>query len=71
MEIKHKNQSDNNFEDVFELFEIDYVYENKPIKRTFDEPKLKDKQSLLENLKKKILSISDCELKKKFQSDSL
>ena len=64
MEIKHKNQSDNNFEDVFELFEIDYVYENKPIKRTFDEPKLKDKQSLLENLKKKILSISDCELKK-------
>ncbi len=64
MEIKHKNQSDNNFEDIFELFEIDCVYENKPIKRTFDEPKLKDKQSLLENLKKKILSISDCELKK-------
>ena len=47
MEIKHKNQSDNNFEDVFELFEIDYIYENNPIKRTFDEPKLKDKQSLL------------------------
>ena len=64
MEIKHKNQSDNNFEDVFELFEIDYVYENKPIKRTFDKLNLKDKQSLLENLKKKILNISDCELKK-------
>ena len=64
MEIKHKNQSDNNFEEDMELFEIDYVYENKPIKRTFDEPNLENKQSLLENLKKKILRISDCELKK-------
>jgi len=64
MEIKHKNQSDNNFEEVMNLFEIDYVYENKPIKRTFDEPNLENKQSLLENLKKKILRISDCELKK-------
>ena len=64
MEIKHKNQSDNNFEEVMDLFEIDYVYENKPIKRTFDEPNLENKQSLLENLKKKILRISDCELKK-------
>ncbi len=64
MEINRKNQSDNNFEEVMDLFEIDYVYENKPIKRTFDEPNLENKQSLLENLKKKILSISDCELKK-------
>ncbi len=64
MEIEHKNQSNNNFEDVMDLFEIDYVYENKPIKRTFDKLNLKDKQSLLENLKKKILNISDCELKK-------
>ena len=64
MEIEHKNQNNNNFEDILDLFEIDYVYENKPIKRTFDEPNLENKQSLLENLKKKILSISDCELKK-------
>ena len=34
MEIEQKNQNNNNFEDVMELFEIDYVYENKPIKRT-------------------------------------
>ena len=47
-----------------DLFEIDYVYENKPIKRTFDELSLEDKQSLLENLKKKILEVSDCDLKK-------
>tara|TARA_B100000965_G_C19564634_1_gene746217 strand:+ start:1115 stop:1819 length:705 start_codon:yes stop_codon:yes gene_type:complete len=64
MEIEHKNQSNNNFEDFMDLFEIDCVYENKPIKRTFDEPNLENKQSLLENLKKKILDVSDCELKK-------
>ncbi len=64
MEIEQKNQSNNNFEDVIDLFEIDYVYENKPIKRTFDEPSLNDKQSLLEKLKRKILNVSSCELKK-------
>ena len=53
MEIEHKNQNNNNFEDVMDLFEVDYVYENKPIKRTFDELNLEDKQSLLENLKSK------------------
>tara|TARA_B100000287_G_scaffold403351_1_gene425113 strand:+ start:423 stop:1130 length:708 start_codon:yes stop_codon:yes gene_type:complete len=65
MEIEHKNQNNNNnYEDIMDLFEIDYVYENKPLKRTFDELSLKDKQSLLENLKKKILEVSDCDLKK-------
>ena len=64
MEIEDKNQNNNKFEDIMDLFEIDYVYENKPIKRTFNETNLVDKQSLLENLKKKILNISDCELKK-------
>ena len=54
MEIEQKNQNNNNFEDVMELFEIDYVYENKPIKRTIVEPNAKDKQSLLENLKSKV-----------------
>jgi DNA polymerase len=64
MEIEHKNQNNNNFDDITDLFEIDYVYENKPIKRTFEEPNPEKKQSLLENLKQKILEISDCELKK-------
>jgi len=63
MEIEQKNQNNNNFEDVMDLLEIDYVFENKPIKRTFDDPNLENKQSLLENLKKKILNISDCVLK--------
>ena len=64
MEIEDKNQSNNNFDDIMDLFEIDYVYENKPIKRTFKEPNPEKKQSLLENLKQKISDISDCELKK-------
>ena len=64
MEIEHKNQNNNNFEDVMDLFEIDYVFGNEPIKRTFNQPNIKDKQSLLENLKTKILDISNCELKK-------
>ena len=63
MEIEHKNQSYNNFEDLMDLFEIDYVYDNKPVKRTFELSSLKDKQSLLENLKKKILAVNNCELK--------
>ncbi len=64
MEIEHKNQNNNNFEDAIDIFEIDYIFENKPIKRTFDDTNLEDKQSLLENLKKKIFEISNCELKK-------
>ena len=40
MEIEQKNQSNNNFEDVMDLFEIDHVYENRPIKRTFHKPNL-------------------------------
>ena len=63
MEIEHKNQNSNNYDDIRELFEINYVYDNKPIKRTYALSKLEDKQSLLESLKKKILDISDCELK--------
>ncbi len=64
MEIERKNQNNNNFDDLMELFEIDYVYENKPIKRTIDVLNIREKQSLLEILKKKIMNISDCELKK-------
>ena len=64
MEIEHKNQNNNNFEEIIDLLEIDYVYKNKPIKRTFDKTNSENKQSLLENLKKKILKISECELKK-------
>ena len=53
MEIERKNQNNNNFDDLMELLEIDYVYENKPIKRTIDVLNITEKQSLLEILKKK------------------
>ena len=43
MEIEHKNQNNNNFEDVMDLFEIDYVYENRPIKRSFDKSNSENK----------------------------
>ena len=58
MEIEHKNQNNNNFDDIKELFEINYVYENKPIKRTVASSRPEDKQSLLESLKKKISDIT-------------
>ena len=64
MEIENKNQNNNLQKDLAEKFEIDHVYENQPIKRTLDQPNLSNKQSLLENLKNKILQVSDCELKK-------
>tara|TARA_B100001121_G_C18669299_1_gene612928 strand:- start:974 stop:1678 length:705 start_codon:yes stop_codon:yes gene_type:complete len=64
MEIEYKNQSNNNFEDAMDIFDIDCVYENKPIKRTVNKNTSKDKQSLLEILKKEILEITNCELKK-------
>ncbi len=64
MEIEYKNQNNNLQKDLVEKFEIDHVYENQPIKRTLDQPNLSNKQSLLENLKNKILQVSDCELKK-------
>ena len=63
MEIEHKNQNYNILRDTKDLFEIEYVYENQPIKRSFNKPSLKDKQSLLEKLKTKISEISNCELK--------
>ena len=40
MEIEQKNQNNNNFEEIMDLFEIDYIYENKPIKRTLDKSNL-------------------------------
>ena len=41
MEIEHKNQNNNNIEDLKDLFEIDYVYENDPIKRTIKHNKFR------------------------------
>ena len=42
---------------------IEYIFENKPINRTITKPKVEDKLTLLDNLKKEIQNIDSCELK--------
>ena len=64
MEIDYKNQNNNSSGVLNDLFEIDYIFENEPIKRTFEEPNFKDKQSSLEKLKNIISEVSNCDLKK-------
>tara|TARA_B100001029_G_scaffold179266_1_gene188188 strand:- start:1238 stop:1942 length:705 start_codon:yes stop_codon:yes gene_type:complete len=64
MEIDYKNQNNNSSGVLNDLFEIDYIFENEPIKRTFEEPNFKDKQSSLEKLKNIISEVSNCNLKK-------
>ena len=64
MEIDYKNQNNNSIGVLNDLFEIDYIFENEPIKRTFEEPNFKDKQFSLEKLKNIISEVSNCDLKK-------
>ena len=45
-------------------FEIDYIFENKPIKRFKNKPTIENINSNLEKLKSKILNINNCNLKK-------
>ena len=64
MEIDYKNQNNNSIGVLNDLFEIDYIFENEPIKRTIEEPNFKDKQFSLEKLKNIISEVSNCDLKK-------
>ena len=64
MEIDYKNQKNNSIGVLNDLFEINYIFENEPIKRTFEEPNFKDKQFSLEKLKNIISEVSNCDLKK-------
>ena len=43
--------------------DIEYIFENKPINRTITKPKVEDKLTLLDDLKKEIQNIDSCELK--------
>ena len=49
------------------FFHTKYIYGNEPINRFKTKPEVEDKISVLENLKKKIDKIDNCELKKKFE----
>ena len=61
---KHKNQNDIlNFE-LLNMLDYSYIFNNEPIKRIKTKPTLENSLSKLENLKRKIEAIQDCDLKK-------
>ena len=61
---KHINQNDIlNFE-LLNILDYSYIFNNEPIKRIKTKPTLENSLSKLENLKRKIEAIQDCNLKK-------
>ena len=63
MIVKGKNQNDIMRSELINAFEIEYIFENKPIKRFKNKPTIENINSKLELLKSKILNISNCDLK--------
>ena len=63
MIIKYKNQNDIINSELINSYEIDYIFNNKPINRFKNKPTIENIQTALENLKKKIKNISNCRLK--------
>ena len=64
MIVKEKNQNYIMNKDLINSFEIDYIFDNKPIKRYKNKPTIENITSNLKNLKSKILNINNCDLKK-------
>jgi len=64
MIIKYKNQNDITNSELINSYELDYIFNNKPINRYKNKPILEKIESELENLKKKIKNIGNCNLKK-------
>ena len=61
---KHINQNDIlNFE-LLNILDYSYIFNNEPIKRIKTKPTLENSLSKLEDLKRKIEKIQDCDLKK-------
>jgi DNA polymerase len=63
MIIKYKNQNDIINSELINSYEIDYIFSSKPINRFNNKPTIENIQSALENLKKKIKNITNCNLK--------
>ena len=63
MILDHKNQNDILNSILTNSYDIEYVFNNKPINRFKTKPKVENKSKLLENLKEKISNIDNCELK--------
>ena len=64
MIVKEKNQNYIMNKNLINSFEIDYIFDNKPIKRFKNKPTIENIKSSLENLKSKILNVNNCDLKK-------
>ena len=63
MILDDKNQNDILNSELINSYDIEYVFNNKPINRIKTNPKVENKSKLLENLKEKISNIDNCELK--------
>ena len=63
MILDDKNQNDILNSELINSYDIEYVFNNKPINRIKTKPEVENKSKLLENLKEKISNIDNCELK--------
>tara|TARA_B100000401_G_scaffold239112_1_gene162121 strand:- start:280 stop:984 length:705 start_codon:yes stop_codon:yes gene_type:complete len=63
MIVKEKNQNYIMNQDLINSFEIDYIFENKPINRFKSKPTIEITNSKLNDLQVKIKNLSNCELK--------
>ena len=54
MTVKDKNQNDIMSQELTKSFEIDYIFENKPINRFKNKPTIENINSRLNDLKAKI-----------------
>mgnify|MGYP001273654014 CR=1 FL=1 len=63
MTLNNKNQNDILDKELLEFYDIEYIFNNKPISRIKLEKEIKNKYLLLERLKNKISSIENCNLK--------
>tara|TARA_B100000427_G_scaffold205210_1_gene170762 strand:- start:224 stop:928 length:705 start_codon:yes stop_codon:yes gene_type:complete len=64
MTLNYKNQNDIIISELIDSYNIEYIFENKPINRIKTKASKEDKNKLLGSLKKKIENIENCELKK-------
>ncbi len=63
MTLSNKNQNDIISSDIINSYDIEYVFNDKPISRIITKPTVENKSKLLENLKEKIINIENCEFK--------
>ena len=60
---KDKNQNDILSSELSNSYDIEYIFNDKPINRTKTKPKVEEKSYLLDGLRKKIENIENCALK--------